>query len=418
MKSARSRGRRVANERGTVLIQVAVALLALLALASFVFDWGVMLVSRGSAQNAVDAGALAGARSLLMLEGDVRAREAAVALATQTRIFNENAVAANIAVTVPLACPPPWNTPNGCIKVDLSKQNVPTVFARLVNINSQGVKATATAMVGAGNSVLCIKPWIVADRWTDNSGTGSNTTGWDLEDVFNPGIDVYTPPGFRARGTPNDYGMQMALKGDRNQWSSGWSLEIELGGGNGANTYRSEIAGCPAWVPAIGIYNPQYPCASRADVSPARGCVAVRTGVRQGPTSQGVHDLIALDPNSSWNTGTNSVQGGCMANQSCNNPTGVNLSPRIAPIAIFDPITYANSGCSGNNCYARVINMLGFYIEGMCDEVFPVGSRPAWCGTHPQEVVVGRLMDYPGQLSSTAGAPGTSSFVETTYLVR
>ena len=39
------------NERGAVLIQVAVALLALLALSSFVFDYGVMWVSRGQAQN-------------------------------------------------------------------------------------------------------------------------------------------------------------------------------------------------------------------------------------------------------------------------------------------------------------------------------------------------------------------------------
>ena len=48
------------NERGAVLIQVAIALLALLALSSFVFDYGVMWVSRGQAQNAADAGALVG----------------------------------------------------------------------------------------------------------------------------------------------------------------------------------------------------------------------------------------------------------------------------------------------------------------------------------------------------------------------
>ena len=39
------------NERGAILIQVAVALLALLALSSFVFDYGVMWVSKGQAQN-------------------------------------------------------------------------------------------------------------------------------------------------------------------------------------------------------------------------------------------------------------------------------------------------------------------------------------------------------------------------------
>ena len=152
------------------------ALLALLALSAFVFDYGVMWASRGQAQNSADAGALAGAQSLLLLQGDDAARNAATALATRHSIFGQNVVAGNVTVTVPLPCPAPFNTPSGCIKVDISKQDVPTFFARLVNIQTQGVRATATAMVGAGNAVQCIKPWIVADRWTDNSSTGSNTS--------------------------------------------------------------------------------------------------------------------------------------------------------------------------------------------------------------------------------------------------
>ena len=47
-----------------MLIQVAVALLGLIALSAFVFDYGVMWVSRGQAQNSADAGALAGAVAL------------------------------------------------------------------------------------------------------------------------------------------------------------------------------------------------------------------------------------------------------------------------------------------------------------------------------------------------------------------
>ncbi len=409
----------VAGERGAVLIQVAVALLALLALSAFVFDYGVMWASRGQAQNSADAGALAGAQSLLLLQGDDAARNAATALATRHSIFGQNVIAGNVTVTVPLPCPAPFNTPSGCIKVDISKQDVPTFFARLVNIQTQGVRATATAMVGAGNAVQCIKPWIVADRWTDNSGTGSNTSGWDQEDVFQPGTDVYAPPGFRAEGPGNDVGLQLALKGDGKQWSSGWSLEIDLGGGNGGNTYRDEIAGCPSWVPTVGLYNPAYPCNSRADTNPERGCVNVKTGVRQGPTAQGVADLIALDSGSYWNPATNSVSGGCMATGTCNNPTGVNISPRIAPIAIFDPVSYANSGCSGNNCVAKVVNLLGFFVEGMCSDVLPNRNTPAWCGTHRREEdVVGRLMPYPGQYSGQAGNPGNASFLETITLVR
>ena len=143
--------------------------------------------------------------------------------------------------------------------------------------------------------------------------------------------------------------------------------------------------------------------------------------MKQGPTEQGIADLIALDLGSVWNTATNSVSGGCMATGTCNNPTGVNLSPRIAPIALFDPDSYANSPCSGGNCVAKVVNLLGFFIEGMCDDVYPnEATRPNWCGTkaEAQKTVVGRLMTYPGQYSGQAGNPGNATFLETTTLVR
>src|SRR5213083_2374446 len=48
-------------ERGAILIQVAISILALTAFAAFVVDYGVLWVARGQAQNAADAGALAGA---------------------------------------------------------------------------------------------------------------------------------------------------------------------------------------------------------------------------------------------------------------------------------------------------------------------------------------------------------------------
>lgn len=413
---------RIADERGAVLIQVAVALLALLALSSFVFDYGVMWASRGQAQNSADAGALAGAQSLLLLQGDDPARDAATALATRHSLFGQNVIAGNVIVTVPLPCPAPFNTPSGCIKVDISKQDVPTFFSRLANVQTQGVRATATAMVGAGNSVQGIKPWIVADRWTDNSGTGSNLAGWDQEDKFDLDTDTFSPTtGFRAKGPGNDFGLQLGLKGEGKEWSAGWSLEIDLGGGNGGSVYKDEITGTPPWVPTVGLYNSDYPCATRSDTNPERGCVNVKTGVKQGPTQQGVAELVARDPGSFWDVSTNSVSGGCMETGTCSNSTGLNISPRIAPIAIFDPEAYARSSCSGGNCVAKVVNLLGFFIEGMCDDVYPdAGTRPKWCGTpsEARQTVIGRLMNYPGSYSGQAGNPGNASFLETTMLVR
>ena len=54
-----ARAARSGNERGAILIHVAIALLGLLAFSAFSIDHGVMMVSRGQAQTAADAGALA-----------------------------------------------------------------------------------------------------------------------------------------------------------------------------------------------------------------------------------------------------------------------------------------------------------------------------------------------------------------------
>ena len=48
-------------EEGAVFVQVGIALFVLMAFNVFVIDYGMMWVARGQAQNAADAGALAGA---------------------------------------------------------------------------------------------------------------------------------------------------------------------------------------------------------------------------------------------------------------------------------------------------------------------------------------------------------------------
>ena len=91
---------------------------------------------------------------------------------------------------------------------------LPTYFGGLVGINNQGVRATATAQVAAGNAVRCIKPMVVADRWADNCRDRERIrTGWDQQDIFNPGVDTYNTAanGFSAA---QDVGPEMMLKGD------------------------------------------------------------------------------------------------------------------------------------------------------------------------------------------------------------
>ena len=92
-----TRGKR---ERGAIIIHVAFALLALLAFSAFVVDMGVMWVSRGQAQNAADAGALAGAVALMRDGGSsTEAAKSALQWASNNAIFGATNSAANVRVT-------------------------------------------------------------------------------------------------------------------------------------------------------------------------------------------------------------------------------------------------------------------------------------------------------------------------------
>ncbi len=40
---------------------------------------------------------------------------------------------------------------------------------------------------------------------------------------------------------------------------------------------------------------------------------------------------------------------------------------------IFHTHDYAASGCTGTDCIVKVVNIMGFFVEGMCDDVAAQG---------------------------------------------
>ncbi|MGE3889211.1 MAG: pilus assembly protein TadG-related protein, partial [Vicinamibacterales bacterium] len=112
---------RARSERGAVLVQVAIAMVGLVAFSAFVIDYGVMWVARRQAQNAADAAAMAGAVSLgfVNMEDQDLAREAALDAAAQNLVWGEPPNVAPEDVTFPV-CPPgsPGAGTNACIRVD------------------------------------------------------------------------------------------------------------------------------------------------------------------------------------------------------------------------------------------------------------------------------------------------------------
>jgi hypothetical protein len=422
------RQRRSDQERGAVLVHAAIAMLALMAFSALVIDYGALWVSRGQAQNAADAAALAGAVSLAFTDPDDIPRAQSAAAATGAANFVWGAAPSIIPATdvTMVPCPPGApGLPDTCIRANVyrsaARSNaLPTFFAQIMGITSQDVRATATAQIETGNATNCLKPWAVADKWAEhwengapNNGPWTPTSNFDkykkqgnqwIRDPTVTSPDVYTAPTANSPGTgftpfdshgnqTSDYGLQFTLKlGDaQNRMSAGWFMALDLldADGNvshGGDDYRDNIAGCSGTTYAIG------------DTLP----VSSEQGNMIGPTKQGVDALDSKDPNAIWNTTTKSVTGSC-APGVCADGKYYTESPRIVPVALFD-IDAFYAGSPNGKSTVTITNIMGFFVEGM--------------GGSGNKDVVGRLVAIPGLTKGGSSVPGTASFLRKVLLVR
>ena len=479
---------RAQHERGAIIIYVAFALLALIAFSAFVVDMGVMWVSRRQAQNASDAGALAGAVGLMRDGGSsTEAAKSALQWASNNAIFGEWNSATNVRITFSgatgtcgpscdISSIPPCGTQPGCVRVDVFRNTpdrpyrsttilgtpIPTFFAPLIGVTNQGVRATATAEIASGNMVRCMLPFAVADRWSDSFDENVNTTwfandnrhlfgdpigGWSPNDLYQDaaggGTDTYTAPyhpGHTGWTVDGDYGRQLVLKdGEVGQFSAGWANKVDLPGSVGADDYRRDIRGCNGV--AVGIAAEGETCGgyppSGTTVAGARaGCLGVSSGLSAGPTAQGVENpggggglqpLVAQDPGARWSATAPGPDGhtGAVVNAS----GAPNMSsPRIRPVAIFDISQYmTNANCvnqAGTGCTVKVVNIIGFFVEGMCDSVRAAGRLDAGVNCSPiaheaRQEVVGRIVTLPASYATGSGeVTEDASFLQVVRLVR
>jgi hypothetical protein len=430
-----------AAQRGAIVIHVAFALMALLAFTAFVIDYGVMWVARGQAQNAADAGALAGAISL-MKDGGADPTgptgypyAAAQTYAASGVVWGQANSETNVDVTLSDADTsiPPCGNNVGCVRVDVYRNTpdrsgttvgttLPVFFGPLIGITQQGVRATATAETSSGNMIRCLLPFAVIDRWADNHDENPDpeyfandpilnpgVDGWSPNDEYRPGSgDVYIPPyngnpGHTGWKVTTDLGRQLVLKdGSPGNYSSGWAMEIDLPDSTGSNDYRWNIENCNTQ--PVGIASAAETC---PDVDEPIGCMSVKTGVSQGPTRQGIGALYDQDTAANWSWASQSVVGG-----------GGMSSPRIRPIVILDINHYIAQGCSGTGCIGKVANIIGFFVEGMCNRP-GLTLDPGIICDDPSKDVVGRIVTLPGSFAAGTGSVEESAaFVKVVRLVR
>lgn len=401
------RGRNRESERGAILIHVAVMVLVLIAFYTFIVDYGVMWVARRQAQNAADAGALAGAVAMAFdndgwtnRSHSGPAKQAAHRMATVNAVWGE---APDVDITTDVTftsnpaaqCP---GTPTPCIRVDVYRNQqrgnpLPVVFGSIVGLVAQGVRATATARVAVATTSTCIRPIAIPDRWLDTVDTTVPIdNAWTDDDEFDtqtaggtplPNPDLYSAPDSYSTGTgftvAADLGTRLVLRHGSPgvPVRPGFYLPVRMPDRAGGNDYLMNWAACNGVPVSIGDALENEP-----------GNVA-------SVTAAAANDLIAQDSGAYWDGA--GVSGSCAQAEV---PCAAD-SPRIVALPVYDTAFFWHYSRSGGEPHLRVVNILGFFIEQV------QGSE-----------VAGRIVPVPGLRLDNETIDPRASFLSQIQLVR
>ena len=378
----------IRDQRGAALIHVGIAIFVLVGMSAFVLDFGVVWLSRRQAQNAADAGALAGVIARIFDETgntvtvDGTAERAAEQSATVNEVFGVAPVAvatfSDASVATDPVCPP-YDLGGKCVRVDVyrdgtnASEELPTFFANLFGIDTQRVRATATAKVRSANGTTCLKPWIVPDRFSGPH--------WP-DGVFDPAVDTYNrqTTGYKY---PADAGALVRLHKDENDTPS-FYFNMVLGG-PGGDEVRDAIAGCSGVAYTVGQ------------------AITVEPGMAVGPNNQGTNDLVAKDPTALWDEANKRiVPGTSCAPGICPDGNYYEQSPRIVPVALFSPAEYDELGRPSGRFDLHIVAFLSFFV-------MPPG---------PQARIDGYLAGLVGELLAGPPVNDPGAFLQVPVLVR
>jgi Putative Flp pilus-assembly TadE/G-like len=376
------------SEEGAVLVQVGLSILVLMVLNVFVIDYGMFWVARTQAQSAADAGALMGVTGMaydsrVTTPENIRLASEAVAKHSANYVWGDagGAVAS-------------FNCPAGvtgitCVRVEVYRDGtngstvIPTIFGKIVDIDSQGVRGSATAVIGAANTITCLKPWALPDEWrefgsaTELDQLDSTTAfhAWNPGGVPAPNPDTYTSPNSSQATTATnfstDYGdiVQFELNYDplTEPIKRGLMLRLAL---PGPKTHFENMTSCngqPIWI------GQRLPLDTNPAVDPEAAAQAA----------------YALDGGADWSfdggIGTGYVVHSCA-------PGCQPISPRTWAVALYDPSDFEKNrasgwpDCGGTPCIL-ISNIVGVFID------FLDHSQPN--GRH------GHFVRYPGMVNPT-----------------
>jgi Flp pilus assembly protein TadG len=343
------------------LVFVGLGLMAFIAATMLAIDVGMLMTARSQAQNAADAGALAGAVGLGFNDYDDRSESGPAvrsALAAARNLANgvmyDPAEPVRTAVSVLPTDVEFENDPTGLpnrVKVTVRRNAargnpLSTIIAAIFGVTNADISATATAEVSPANAMTCVKPFTIPDLWIERTDPPFDF----LEDTFEiytnhgdplPNPDVYIPadqPGYTGYNQEQHRGTRLMIRagtGHNIEPSMYFSLALDGMDATGAEEYEWNIRNCNTRIMRWGELLIQEP-----------GAVA-------GPTLDGIRDLIAQDPAARWDSGCNCIR---------NSAFGVK-SPRLFPIPLYDPVYYSEGKRNGRYADLKVANWIGFFAE-------------------------------------------------------
>lgn len=396
-------------QEGAVFVQVGIALFVLMAFNVFVLDYGMLWVARGQAQNAADAGALAGAVARGFDEFDDPPHPSGFTSQIAQGVAQANNVWRQPATpVVNFDCPPGVTGRCTTISVYRNGENgstpLGTLFGPILFVGSQRVRATATALTGNGNATPCLRPWAFADDWDENrdelpAGTEFShyyDTGPQAGQLIPSPRDDYAAPGglYAGRTTVSaDFGERIVWQADHALYpgtpiTRELVVPLDLPGGR---TFAQNMASCVGQPLALNQY------------------LRVVDGLHPQEIVNAVGAVFAQDPGADYDYGASRIMDSCA-------PGCAPVSPRLMAIALYDPQrfqlgratndwTQPDVGCPTNEPCIRVTNIIGFFVHRITG-AFGFGPH-------------GHFMRYPGATVSTAPTfVDDGSWLVTTHLIR
>ena len=368
------------DQSGMSYVFIGMGMMAFLSASMLAIDVGMLMTSRNQAQNAADAGALAGATALFFDDYDDRstggpAVTQAIAAAKQNDVMSVDVNVGPGDVTFPVG-------PSGLnnrVQVDVDA-TVDNWIAAFFNMPTTDIVATATAEASKANAMSCVKPFTIPDRWIEKQ-----TPGWDADDAFdafdnkgNPlaNPDIYIPadqPGYTGYNMDRDRGLRLMIRaGTGNDITPSFYFSLAIGGVTGGDEYRWNIEHCNTTLMTWGQVLTQEP------------------GNMMGPTVSGAEQLYTQDPNAYWDAASQNVKGSAFAR-----------SPRVFPIPLYDPNYYDQNKREGRAADLKVANWIGFFLEDI------QGNN-----------IYGRITPIAGVLDRNAGPAPDGAFPMTIRLVK